>query len=82
MEIIKSKLQGNLLQEFTADYLEKHKDLIDFVKKETEKQLSLGDVVGQSEQLQSFVSGFYEWHKKQNYLSVKREDWDEYIKTL
>ena len=45
MEIIKSKMQGNLLQEFTADYLEKHKDLIEFVKKETEEQLALCNVV-------------------------------------
>ena len=40
------------------------------------------DVVLRSEQLQSFVSGFYQWHRQQNYVSVKREDWDEYIKTL
>ena len=45
MEIIKSKMKGNLLQEFTADYLEKHKDLIEFVKKETEEQLALCNVV-------------------------------------
>ncbi len=45
MKIIDSKLQGNVLQEFTADYLEKHKELIKYVKEETEKQLTLTDVV-------------------------------------
>jgi len=44
MKIIDSKLQGNVLQEFTADYLEKHKELIKYVKEETEKQLTLTDV--------------------------------------
>jgi len=44
MKIIDSKLQGNVLQEFTDDYLEKHKELIKYVKKETEKQLTLTDV--------------------------------------
>ena len=46
------------------------------------KKCSIPDVVGQSEQLQSFVNGFYEWHKKQGYATVKREDWSDYIKTL
>jgi|GEM_PF-2127661 len=46
------------------------------------EQLLIQRVVGRSEQLQSFVSDFYEWHKKQNYVSIKREDWDDYIKTL
>ena len=46
------------------------------------EQCTIASVVGRSEQLQSFVSGFYQWHRKQNYVSVKREDWDEYIKTL
>ena len=36
-----------------------------------------------SEQLQSFVSGFYKWHKeKSGYATIKKEDWQEYIKTL
>ena len=38
MKIIDSKIQGNVLQEFTADYLEEHKELIKYVKEETEKQ--------------------------------------------
>ena len=46
------------------------------------EKLAIPAVVGQSEQLQSFVSGFYQWHREQNYVSVKRTDWDEYIKTL
>jgi len=44
MKIIDSKLQGNVLQEFTADYFEKHKELIKYVKEETEKLLTLTDV--------------------------------------
>ena len=44
MKIVDSKLQGNFLQEFTANYLEEHKDLIKYVKEETEKQLRLGVV--------------------------------------
>ena len=44
MKIIDSKLQGNVLQEFTDDYLEKHKELIKYVKEETKKQLTLTDV--------------------------------------
>ncbi len=51
-------------------------------KEETEKQFVISGVGWRSKQLQSFVSGFYEWHKKQGYASVKREDWDDYIKTL
>ena len=54
MKIIDSKLQGNVLQEFTDDYLEKHKELIKYVKKETEKQLTLTDVSQQRELLKSF----------------------------
>tara|TARA_R110000796_G_scaffold158582_1_gene275266 strand:+ start:226 stop:507 length:282 start_codon:yes stop_codon:yes gene_type:complete len=45
MEITHSTLEGNVLQEFTKDYLEKHKELIEFVKKETIKQLTLTDVI-------------------------------------
>tara|TARA_R110001632_G_scaffold200191_1_gene322796 strand:+ start:78 stop:314 length:237 start_codon:yes stop_codon:yes gene_type:complete len=45
MEITHSTLEENILQEFTKDYLEKHKELIEFVKKETIKQLTLTDVV-------------------------------------
>ena len=45
MKIIDSKLQGNVLQEFTDDYLEKHKELIKYVKEETKKQLTLTDVI-------------------------------------
>ena len=46
MEITHSTLEENVLQEFTKDYLEKHKELIEFVKKETIKQLTLTDVSG------------------------------------
>ena len=46
------------------------------------KNFVISGVGWRSKQLQSFVSGFYEWHKKQGYVSVKREDWDDYIKTL
>lgn len=53
-----------------------------FANKILNEQCNIADVVLQSEQLQSFVSGFYQWHRKQNYVSVKRTDWDEYIKTL
>ncbi len=58
MKIIDSKLQGNVLQEFTADYLEKHKELIKYVKEETEKQLRLYNVSQQRELL-----AFRKWQK-------------------
>ena len=45
MEITHSTLEENVLQEFTKDYLEKHKELIEFVKKETIKQLTTPVVV-------------------------------------
>ena len=41
MKIKHSSLEGNILQEFTADYLEKHKELIEFVRKETIKELTI-----------------------------------------
>jgi hypothetical protein len=54
MKIIDSKLQGNVLQEFTDDYLEKHKELIKYVKEETKKQLTLTDVSQHRELLIDF----------------------------
>ena len=44
MEIINSKIQGNLLQEFTAKYLEEHKELVEHIRETTKKQLTLTDV--------------------------------------
>jgi hypothetical protein len=64
MKIIDSKLQGNVLQEFTDDYLEKHKELIKYVKEETKKQLTLTDV---SQQLELLVA----WEKRRYSL----EEW-------
>ena len=54
MKIIDSKLQGNVLQEFTDDYLEKHKELIKYVKEETKKQFDIHGVGWRSEQLPEF----------------------------
>ena len=45
MEIIDSKIQGNLLQEFTVKYLEEHKELVEHIRETTKKQLILTDVV-------------------------------------
>jgi len=59
MKIVDSKLQGNVLQEFTAKYLEEHKDLIKYVKEETEKQLLLHNVSQQRELLLGFQKS--EW---------------------
>ena len=62
MEITHSTLEENVLQEFTKDYLEKHKELIEFVKKETIKQLTLTDVSQRSELLQKIESvKSFEW---------------------
>ena len=44
MEIIDSKIQGNLLQEFTAKYLEEHKELVEHIRETTKKQLILSGV--------------------------------------
>jgi hypothetical protein len=46
-----SIVNSKLLEKFTLEYLKEHEELINFVKKETEKQLRIGGVVGQSEQL-------------------------------
>lgn len=44
MEIINSKIQGNLLQEFTAKYLEEHKELVEHIRETTKKQLLISGV--------------------------------------
>ncbi len=44
MEIIDSKIQGNLLQEFTAKYLEEHKELVEHIRETTKKQLLISGV--------------------------------------
>ena len=44
MEIIDSKIQANLLQEFTAKYLEEHKELVEHIRETTKKQLILSGV--------------------------------------
>jgi hypothetical protein len=64
MEITHSTLEGNVLQEFTKDYLEKHKELIEFVKNETIKQLTLTAVGHQRELLL-----FRKW-QKENWKNV------------
>jgi hypothetical protein len=76
MKIIDSKLQGNVLQEFTDDYLEKHKELIKYVKEETKKQLILSDVMRSDceieeivEQNKDYVLGFYTGNELKEYLS-------------
>jgi len=47
----RSKLEYKLLEEYSVDYLIKNHKLINSVVKATEQQLTLTDVVGQSEQL-------------------------------
>jgi len=49
MEIIDSKIQGNLLQEFTAKYLEEHKELVEHIRETTKKQLLISGVVSSAE---------------------------------
>jgi len=44
MEIIDSKIQANLLQEFTAKYLEEHKELVEHIRETTKKQLLISGV--------------------------------------
>lgn len=39
-------------------------------------QLDMGEI------FKNFISGFYEWHKSMGYVSIKMEDWQEYINTL
>ena len=46
MEIIDSKIQANLLQEFTAKYLEEHKELVEHIRETTKKQLLISGVSG------------------------------------
>lgn len=64
-----SKIVGNTLQEFTEDYLKEHKDLIEFVKKETEKQL-----LSENKQLRKII-------KNQNTIILREqiiEELDKY----
>lgn len=42
---------------------------------------NIPNVVQQSELLMVFDS-FFEWHKKQGYVSIKRDDFEEYLKTI
>jgi len=44
MKIVDGKLQGNCLQEFTCDYLEKHKELVEHIRETTKKQLLISGV--------------------------------------
>ena len=61
MEIIDSKIQGNLLQEFTAKYLEEHKELVEHVKETTKKQLRIGSV---SKSLPTIIEIDFDGHLK------------------
>ena len=61
MEIIDSKIQGNLLQEFTAKYLEEHKELVEHIIEVTKKQLLLRNVSQQREQLIAFAKYMEEY---------------------
>ena len=79
MEITHSTLEGNVLQEFTKDYLEKHKELIEFVKKETIKQLSLYGVSQRSELLKGY-NEYLEDYIDTHYLND--DIVDNYLDTL
>ena len=57
-------------------------DVVNGANAITEPALPIQNVMPQSEQLKAFVFNFYEWHKKQNYLTVKQDDWREYIESL
>lgn len=39
-------------------------------------------IFSQKSELLSFFDSFYDWHEKQGYVSVKRDDFKEYLKTL
>jgi hypothetical protein len=79
MEIIDSKIQANLLQEFTVKYLEEHKELVEHIRETTKKQLILSGVSQQRELLEGFVDWFNINDKTQAILSERIE---EYLKTL
>lgn len=45
------------------------------------REMKIDDLVKDREKyLNDFVDSFYKWHEDQRYLSVKREDWTEFIK--
>ena len=60
MEIIDSKIQANLLQEFTAKYLEEHKELVEHIRETTKKQLLIFGVSQQRELLLAYERSQYE----------------------
>jgi hypothetical protein len=80
MEITHSTLEENVLQEFTKDYLEKHKELIEFVKKETIKQLTLTAVSHRRELLKGFANYLQSDVGNLNYDFTELVD--DYEKTL
>ncbi len=46
-----------------------------------ELTLTFEDDLPLKEHLNNFVDVFYDWHEKQGYATVKREDWKTFIKT-
>lgn len=78
MKIVDSKIQGSCLQEFTAKYLEEHKDLIRCVKEETEKQLLLHNVSQQRELLNTLADNF----NKSTYTYVGQRMIEETLKAF
>jgi hypothetical protein len=59
-----------------------HRNVIEKIWQiKSEKQFAIPVVSQRSELLRVFDS-FYDWHKNQGYVSVKRDDFEEYLKTL
>jgi hypothetical protein len=68
MEITHSTLKENVLQEFTKDYLEKHKELIEFVKNKTIKQC---DMFSAEQMEESFNDGITCERQRCGYFDVE-----------
>ena len=81
MKVIEIEKLNQLVSRTDMSGNEKVEWLTDFIDKHVTEQLRLNDVSQRSELLRVFDS-FYDWHKKQGYVSVKRYDFEEYLKTL
>lgn len=71
--------QGGMKVRKRIDHEATKKHTLKFYKIEVKGEIK---EVNHRDLLKDFVSGFYEWHSKSGYATIKKEDWSEYIDTL
>jgi hypothetical protein len=55
-----------------ANYSKMQDKYIDYLEKKVKNNSVLDD----------FMNGFYEWHKEKGYITLKRDDFQEYLDSL